>query len=150
MRFSSPSVNHTGGDVSQVPLASRCVTRTTAAIAASSAVFALLLAGCNDDNGSSAAPASATTSAAKSAGGETLDNVKAGTFVVSYRSAFPKLAEGADDAKIRDILVETCKDIKGGKGEDEVVQNVIKRTKGASEASKEEAQAIYQMAKMLC
>lgn len=79
-----------------------------------------------------------------------LDNVKAGTFVVSYRSAFPKLAEGKDDAKIGDILVQTCKDIKDGKSEDEVVQNVIKRTKGASEASKEEAQAIYQMAKMLC
>ncbi|WP_062990335.1 hypothetical protein [Nocardia anaemiae] len=127
------------------------MTRTTAAIAASSAVLALLLAGCGDDKDSSAAPASATTSAAKSAGGETLDNVKAGTFVVSYRSAFPKLAEGKDDTKIRDILVETCKDIKDGKGEDEVVQNVIKRTKGATtEASKEEAQAIYQMAKMLC
>ncbi|WP_433756175.1 hypothetical protein [Nocardia sp. CA-135398] len=126
------------------------MTRTTAAIAASSAVLALLLAGCGDDKDSSATPASATTSAAKSAGGETLDNVKAGTFVVSYRSAFPKLAEGKDDVKIRDILVDTCKDIKDGKGEDEVVQNVIKRTKGASQASKEEAQAIYQMAKMLC
>ncbi|MEV4236381.1 MULTISPECIES: hypothetical protein [unclassified Nocardia] len=126
------------------------MTRTTAAIAASCTVLALLLAGCGDDKDSSAAPASATTSAAKAAGGEMLDNVKAGTFVVSYRSAFPKLAEGKDDAKIGDILVQTCKDIKDGKSEDEVVQNVIKRTKGASEASKEEAQAIYQMAKMLC
>lgn len=79
-----------------------------------------------------------------------MDSVKAGTFVVSYRSAFPKLADGKDDAKIRDVLVETCKDIKGGKSEDEIVQNVIKRTKGSAEASKEEAQAIYQMAKMLC
>ncbi|WP_433714655.1 hypothetical protein ACQP2U_11475 [Nocardia sp. CA-084685] len=127
------------------------MTRTTAAIAACFTVSALLLAGCGDNNDSSAAPASATTSAAKAAGGETLDNVKAGTFVVSYRSAFPKLAEGKDDAKIRDILVETCKDIKDGKSEDEVVPNVVKRTKGAAaEASKEEAQAIYQMAKMLC
>ncbi|WP_330253647.1 hypothetical protein OG874_03310 [Nocardia sp. NBC_00565] len=129
------------------------MTRTTTAIAASSAVLALLLAGCGDDKSAPAASSSAaaTTSAAKAAGGETLDNVKAGTFVVSYRSAFPKLAEGKDDTKIRDILVDTCKDIKDGKGEDEVVQNVIKRTKtGATEASKEEAQAIYQMAKMLC
>jgi len=129
------------------------VTRTTAAIAASSAVFALLLAGCSDDKASSTATSSsgaATTSAAKAAGGETLDNVKAGTFVVSYRSAFPKLADGKDDTKISNILVDTCKDIKDGKGEDEIVQNVIKRTKGTTEASKEEAQAIYQMAKMLC
>ncbi|MFX0579141.1 hypothetical protein [Nocardia nepalensis] len=126
------------------------MTRTTAAIAASSAVLALLLAGCNDDKAASPATGAATTSAAKAAGSETLDSVKAGTFVVSYRSAFPKLAEGKDDAKISGILVDTCKDIKGGKSEDEVVQNVIKRTKGSTEASKEEAQAIYQMAKMLC
>ncbi|MEV6139293.1 hypothetical protein AB0L63_25220 [Nocardia sp. NPDC051990] len=126
------------------------MTRTTAAIAASFTVFALFLAGCGDDKASSAAPAAATTSAPGTAGSETLDNVKAGTFVVSYRSAFPKLAEGKDDAKIRDILVETCKDIKDGKSEDEVVQGVIKRTKGTTEASKEEARAIYQMAKMLC
>ncbi|MEV4127918.1 hypothetical protein [Nocardia sp. NPDC049707] len=126
------------------------MTRTTAAIAASFTVFALFLAGCGDDKNSSAAPAAATTSAAETAGSETLDNVKAGTFVVSYRSAFPKLAEGKDDTKIRDILVATCKDIKDGKSEDEVVQAVIKRTKGTIEASKEEAQAIYQMAKMLC
>ncbi|MEU0505116.1 hypothetical protein [Nocardia sp. NPDC005998] len=127
------------------------MTRTTAAIAASSAVFALLIAGCSDDKSSStAASGAATTSAASAAGSETMDSVKAGTFVVSYRSAFPKLADGKDDAKIRDVLVETCKDIKGGKSEDEIVQNVIKRTKGSAEASKEEAQAIYQMAKMLC
>ncbi|MGW4770744.1 hypothetical protein ACWEO2_22220 [Nocardia sp. NPDC004278] len=129
------------------------MTRTTAAIAASSAVFALLIAGCSDDKSSSTAASAsgaATTSAANAAGSETLDSVKAGTFVVSYRSAFPKLADGKDDAKIRDVLVETCKDIKGGKSEDEIVQNVIKRTKGSAEASKEEAQAIYQMAKMLC
>ncbi|MGY4100866.1 hypothetical protein ACW2Q0_15120 [Nocardia sp. R16R-3T] len=126
------------------------MTRTTAAIAASSTIFALLLAGCGDNKDSSAAPAAATTSAAKAAGADTVDSVKAGTFVVSYRSAFPKLAEGKDDATLRDILVETCKDIKGGKSEDEAVQNVIKRTKGTTEASKEEAQAIYQMAKMLC
>ncbi len=129
-------------------LPSRIVIRTTAAIAASFTVFALLLAGCGDDKGSSAAPAAATTSAAKA--GETMDNVKAGTFVVSYRSAFPKLAEGKDDTALRDILVETCKNIKADKSADEVVQNVIKRTKGTAEASKEEAQAIYQMAKMLC
>jgi hypothetical protein len=131
------------------------VTRTTAAIAASSTVFALLLAGCNDDKTTTASPsasgAATTSAAAKPAGAEGLDNVKASTFVVSFRSAFPKLAEGKDDIKTRDILVDTCKDIKDGKAEDDVVQNVIKRTQtGSVEASKEEAQAIYQMAKMLC
>jgi PBP1b-binding outer membrane lipoprotein LpoB len=137
-----------------VPLISRSVQRTSAAIAASVTLFTLLLAGCNNDKASSAAPsstASAGTSSASSADSPALDNVKAGTFVVSYRNAFPKLAEGKDDAGIRDILVETCKDIKDGKAEDPVVQNVITRTKtGSVQATKEEAQAIYQMAKMLC
>jgi PBP1b-binding outer membrane lipoprotein LpoB len=128
--------------------------RTSAAIAASVTLFTLLLAGCSDNNASSAAPsstASAGTSSASSADSPVLDNVKTSAFVVSYRNAFPKLAEGKDDAKIRDIVVQTCKDIKDGKAEDAVVQNVITRTKtGSVQASKEEAQALYQMAKMLC
>ncbi|MFD0362617.1 hypothetical protein ACFQZZ_14310 [Nocardia sp. GCM10030253] len=129
--------------------------RTSAAIAASATLFTLLLAGCNDDKASSAAPsttAGAGTSSVSAAGdAHAPDNIKAGTFVVSFRSAFPKLADGKDDNKIRDILVETCKDVKDGKAEDAVVQNIIKRTKtGSVEASKDEAQAIYQMAKLLC
>ncbi|MEV6430141.1 hypothetical protein [Nocardia sp. NPDC051463] len=128
--------------------------RTSAAIAASATLLTLLLAGCNDDTAGSAA--SSTTAGAGSsvsaAGGDApIDNFRAGTFVVSFRTAFPKLADGKDDNKIRDVLVETCKDVKDGKSEDPVVQNIIKHTKtGSVEASKDEAQAIYQMAKLLC
>ncbi|MFE7801760.1 hypothetical protein [Nocardia sp. NPDC057440] len=130
--------------------------RTSAAIAASATLFTLLLAGCNDDTAGSATPstpASPGSSSVSAAGGDApaLDNFKAGTFVVSFRTAFPKLADGKDDNKIRDVLVETCKDVKNGKSEDAVVQNIIKHTKtGSVEASKDEAQAIYQMAKLLC
>ncbi|WP_228002543.1 hypothetical protein [Nocardia australiensis] len=125
--------------------------RTSAAIAASATLFTLLLAGCNDDAASSAAGSTSASAATSSAAIPGLDDIKTGTFVVSFRSAFPKLADGKDDTKIRDILVDTCKDIKGGKSEDDVVQNIIKRTQsGSVEASKEEAQAIYQMTKLLC
>ncbi|MGK8524460.1 hypothetical protein ACRS6B_24205 [Nocardia asteroides] len=123
------------------------MTRTTAAIAASATLFALLLTGCGDDK-TSTATSSPTTTAAQAAA--QVDNVKAGAFVVSFRGAFPKLAEGKDDAKIATILSETCADIKAGEAEDEVVGNITKRAGGATQPSSEEAKAIYQMAKLMC
>jgi hypothetical protein len=122
------------------------VTRTTAAIAASATLLVLLLTGCGDDKTSSAT--SSTTTAAQAAA--QVDNVKAGAFVVSFRGAFPKLADGKDDAKIATILSETCADLGAGKSEDDVVGNIIKRAGGATQPSSEEAKAIYQMAKLMC
>ncbi|WP_327114277.1 hypothetical protein OHB12_33990 [Nocardia sp. NBC_01730] len=125
--------------------------RTTAALAASATLFALLLAGCGNDEASSGSPS--TTSGAPSAqGGEAqaFNGVQAGVFVVNFRGAFPKLAEGKDDAKIASILSEGCKDIKAGKSEDEVVENITKRAGGSTEPSSEEAEAIYHMAKLMC
>ncbi|MGW4327318.1 hypothetical protein ACWEKR_15635 [Nocardia sp. NPDC004573] len=123
------------------------MTRTTAAIAASATLFALLLTGCGEDK-TSDATSSATTTAAQAA--TQIDSVKAGAFLVSFRGAFPKLAEGKDDAKIASILTETCGDIKAGKSEDDVVANITKRAGGATQPSAEEAEAIYQMAKLMC
>ncbi|MGV9543761.1 hypothetical protein ACWEPH_01220 [Nocardia beijingensis] len=120
--------------------------RTTAALAAGATLFALLLTGCGDDKTSDATPP--TTTAAQAAAH--VDSVKAGAFLVSFRGAFPKLAEGKDDAKIASILTETCGDIKAGKSEDDVVKNIVKRAGGATQPSTEEAKAIYQMAKLMC
>ncbi|MGQ4599555.1 hypothetical protein [Nocardia sp. R6R-6] len=117
--------------------------RTTAALAASVTLLALLLTGCGDDK-SSSATSSTTTAAAP------VDTVKAGAFVVSFRGAFPKLAEGKDDAKIASILSETCADTKAGKSEDDVVKSITKRAGGNVQPTAEEAKAIYQMAKLLC
>ncbi|MEV0250698.1 hypothetical protein AB0H76_29165 [Nocardia sp. NPDC050712] len=123
--------------------------RTTAAIAASSTVFAaLLLAGCGGED--TATPATSSTAASASAA-SIIDSARAGTFVVSYKSAFPKLATGRSDAQIAEILTETCKDVKAAKSEDAIVANIIKLAKnGSAEASKEEAQSVYQMAKIMC
>ncbi|MEV0294858.1 hypothetical protein [Nocardia sp. NPDC050710] len=129
------------------------MTRTSAAIAASATVFALLLAGCNDDSSSSSATSAGTSAAAKPAGdvAQIIDSAKAGTFVVSFKSAFPKLAQGKSDTQISAILNETCQDLKAGKAEDAVVTSITARAKnGSTEATKEEAQAIYQMAKLMC
>ncbi|MFF3224569.1 hypothetical protein ACFYV7_17375 [Nocardia suismassiliense] len=123
--------------------------RTTAALAASATLCALLLTGCGDDKASSDTPAA--TSAAQSSGdAQVVDNVKAGAFVVSFRGAFPKLADGKDDTKIANILSDTCKEIKAGKPEDEVVKSITKRASGKVEATTEEAKAIHQMARMMC
>ncbi|QIS10818.1 hypothetical protein [Nocardia arthritidis] len=125
--------------------------RTTAAIAACATAFALLLTGCGSDKASSSAPASAAATSAKPAAPAGLDNVKAGAFVVAFKNAFPKLADGKDDTKIAGVLSDTCTDIKAGKPEDAVVKGVGTRVKSASaDATTEESQAIYQMAKLMC
>ncbi|MEV6323892.1 hypothetical protein AB0M45_22255 [Nocardia sp. NPDC051787] len=123
--------------------------RTTAAIAASATLFSLLLTGCGDDKPSSAA--SSTTAAASQGATAPVDTVKTGAFVVSFRGAFPKLAEGKDDAKIASILSETCADIKAGKSENDVVADITKRAGGGNtQPTAEEAKAIYQMANLMC
>ncbi|MFD6160476.1 hypothetical protein ACFWF7_27410 [Nocardia sp. NPDC060256] len=124
--------------------------RTTAALAASATLFALLLTGCGDDKASSSTPSSSAPAAQSNGDAQVVDNVKAGAFVVSFRGAFPKLADGKDDTKIAGILSDTCKEIKASKSEDDVVKSITKRASGKTEATPEEAKAIYQMAKMMC
>ncbi|MDO3648703.1 hypothetical protein [Nocardia mangyaensis] len=122
------------------------MSRTTAAIAASTTVFALLLSGCGDD--SSSTTDSSSTAAAPSA---EVDAGKAGMFVVSYRNAFPKLAEGRDDKAVADVLTQTCGDIAAGKSEPDTVAGIVSSTEnGSATATNEEAQAIYQMSKLMC
>ncbi|MCP2298492.1 hypothetical protein SAMN04244553_3741 [Nocardia amikacinitolerans] len=135
-----------------MPLASGTVRRTSAAIAVSTTLFALLIAGCSSDDKDTATASSTSTSPATQPSGAAVpDSAKAGMFVVSYRSAFPKLAEGRSDAQIAEIFTATCKDIKDGKAEDAIVQSTVDRSKsGQTAASKEEAQAIFTTAKYLC
>ncbi len=140
-------VNHRGSGVFPGPLASRCVSRTTAAIAASATVFALLLAGCSDDSSSAGAPTASTTAAPTFQ----VEASKAGMFVVSYRNAFPKLAQGRDDAAIAAVLNHSCSEIKAGKSEADTVATIIKAAKnGDTAATTEEATAVYQMSKLMC
>ena len=132
-----------------MPLASRSVTRTTAAIAASTTVFAaLLLAGCGGED-KAAAPAATTSASAAAAA--VVDSSKAGIFVVNLKNAYPKLVAGRTDAQIAGILTETCTNIKSGKSQDDAVAAIIKLSKnGTVEATKDEALAVYQMAKFMC
>nr|WP_232542166.1 hypothetical protein [Nocardia bovistercoris] len=111
----------------------------------------MLLAGCGDDSSTSSSPASSSTAKAAGNAAQVVDSTKAGTFVVSFKAAFPKLAQGRTDAQISDILSQTCTDRKAGKAEDAAVTALVGRLKnGSTEATKEEAQAIYAMAQMMC
>ncbi|MFE9788029.1 hypothetical protein ACFYO7_21875 [Nocardia salmonicida] len=124
------------------------MSRTTAAIAASATVFALLLAGCSDDSSSSAGSPTASTTAAPTF---QVEASKAGMFVVSYRNAFPKLAQGRDDATVAAVLNHSCSEIKAGKSEADTVATIIKAAKnGDTAATTEEATAVYQMSKLMC
>ncbi|MBC7304472.1 MAG: hypothetical protein H5T78_26440 [Nocardia sp.] len=120
------------------------MSRTTAAIAASVTVFALLLAGCSDDSSSSAAATTAVST-------YQVDASKAGMFVVSYRNAFPKLAEGRDDAAVAAVLNRSCSDIEAGKSEADTVATIIEAaSNGDTAPTNEEAIAVYQMSKLMC
>ncbi|MFC4372619.1 hypothetical protein ACFO5K_00790 [Nocardia halotolerans] len=118
--------------------------RTTAAIAAGTTVFVLFLSGCGEDTSVAADPTS-TTPAVQ------VDPGKAAMFVVSYRNAFPKLAQDRDDAAVRGVLDHTCSDVAAGVSEADTVAGVVRRTEnGATTATQEEAQAIYEMAELMC
>ncbi|WP_280194978.1 hypothetical protein [Nocardia farcinica] len=127
------------------------MTRTSAALAVSTTLFALLIAGCGDNAGDAGAPGTSSSPAASAPAGSVPDTAKAGMFVVSYRSAFPKLAEGRSDAQIAELFTGTCSDITGGKSEDAVVDGIVERTgSGGTAATTEEARAIYTTAKYMC
>ncbi|GAA5058159.1 hypothetical protein GCM10023318_37160 [Nocardia callitridis] len=117
------------------------MTRTSTAVLAIAACGALLSA-CGGDDSDSAAP-----SPSAGAVDQAVDNAKAGTFVASFRGAFPKLAEGKDDSAVAAIFTDTCADITAGKSEDDIVASTEQRASGASH---EQAQAVYQTVKMLC
>ncbi|MEV3961285.1 hypothetical protein AB0M34_10355 [Nocardia sp. NPDC050193] len=100
--------------------------------------------------GADSAPASATTSAATPDTAH-IDQVKAGSFVIGFRGAFPGLAEGRDDAALTGIFTETCAEIRAGEPEDEVVAAMSDRLAvGATEATDAETQAVYQMVAVMC
>ncbi|WP_433492108.1 hypothetical protein [Nocardia grenadensis] len=104
-----------------------------------------------ESTGADPAPAAAATTAAATPESAQIDRVKAGSFVIGFRGAFPGLAEGRDDAAITGIFTETCAEIRAGEPEEEVVAAVSDRlAAGATEATNAETRAVYQMVAVMC
>ncbi|SDE58464.1 hypothetical protein [Rhodococcus tukisamuensis] len=97
----------------------------------------------------SSAGAAASTLASQARGA--VDTAKVSTFTVAFKTRYPSLAEGRDDAVIGDILNQTCADINANKPESEVVTSLEARAGNeGTAATPEQAQEIYNMAKPLC
>lgn len=80
-----------------------------------------------------------------------MDNVKSGTFTTAFKTGFPGLAEGRDDAAIEDIYAQTCAAIHDNVDEATVVSEIqVRAGNKGTEATPEQAQQIYNLAKPLC
>ncbi|MEV0105235.1 hypothetical protein AB0H42_02705 [Nocardia sp. NPDC050799] len=115
-------------------------------------LFAVLPAvtACGNDGAESTPTASPATTAATPDTAQ-IDQVKAGSFAISFRGAFPGLAEGRDDTAITAIFTETCAEIRSGEPQDEVVSALSGRlAAGGTEATDAETQAVYQMVAVMC
>ncbi|WP_328392048.1 hypothetical protein [Nocardia sp. NBC_00416] len=118
----------------------------------SAALIAVLpgVTACQSDTGTPETAAT-TTSAATNPDAAQLDQVKAGSFVIGFRGAFPGLAEGRDDPAITAIFTETCADIRAGTPEDEVTTALTDRlTVGDTEPTPPETAAVQQMVTVMC
>ncbi|MGI5220479.1 hypothetical protein [Nocardia sp. CA-290969] len=120
--------------------------RPIALLPAALVVLALAATACQSE---SAAPetTAAATSAAATPDTAKIDQVKAGSFVIGFRGAFPALAAGRDDAAITTLFTETCTDIRSGEPQDAATTAITERLDGATP---QEAQAVYQMVAAMC
>ncbi|MGW5385939.1 hypothetical protein [Nocardia sp. NPDC003963] len=108
------------------------------------------VAACRSDSAESSSPAPATTTSTNPDTAQ-IDQVKAGSFVIGFRSAFPDLAAGRDDAALTATFTETCAAVRAGDPEDEVLTELTGRlATGGTEATEPEAQAVYQMVAVMC
>ncbi|MFI1461450.1 hypothetical protein [Nocardia carnea] len=122
--------------------------RPSALLPAALVAFAVAATACQSD---SAEPDTAATSSVANPDTAKIDQVKAGSFVIGFRGAFPGLAEGHDDAAITAIFTETCADIRSGTPEDEATAALTGRLDtGGTAPAPQETEAVYQMVAAMC
>lgn len=122
--------------------------RPSALLPAAFVVLAVAATACQSD---SAEPDTVATSSVVNPDTAKIDQVKAGSFVIGFRGAFPGLAEGRDDAAITAIFTETCADIRSGTPENEATAALAGRLDtGGTAAAPQETEAVYQMVAAMC
>lgn len=104
------------------------------------------VAACGDEPGT--AETTVTASIAADPDTAKIDQVKAGSFVIGFRSAFPGLSEGRDDAAITALFTETCADIRGGKPEGEVLDAL--RARIGNQVTVQETRTVHEMIAVMC
>ncbi|NKY57360.1 hypothetical protein [Nocardia flavorosea] len=122
--------------------------RPSALLPAVLVAFAVAATACQSDG---AEPDTAATSSVANPDTAKIDQVKAGSFVIGFRGAFPGLAEGRDDAAITTIFTDTCADIRSGTPEDEATAALTGRLDaGGTAPAPQETEAVYQMVAAMC
>lgn len=122
--------------------------RPSVLLPAALVVLAIAATACQSD---SAEPETAATSSVANPDTAKIDQVKAGSFVIGFRGAFPGLAEGRDDPAITAIFTETCADIRSGTPEDEATAALAERLDtGGTTPAPQETDAVYQMVAAMC
>lgn len=122
--------------------------RPSVLLPAALVVLAVAATACQSD---SAEPETATTSSVTNPDIAKVDQVKAGSFVIGFRGAFPGLTEGRDDAAITAIFTETCADIRSGASEDETTTALTERLDtGSTAPTPQETAAVHQMVAAMC
>ncbi|WP_459545081.1 hypothetical protein [Nocardia sp. X0981] len=108
--------------------------------------LAPVVAACGSESG--AAETTLTASVAVDPDTAKIDQVKAGSFVIGFRSAFPGLSESRDDAAITALFTETCADIRGGKPEGEVLDAL--RARIGNQVTVQETRTVHEMIAVMC
>lgn len=123
------------------------------------ALCSIVLAGCSTEDRSDAnetldGVAGSASSVASSVGeqaGNLLDEAKVEVFVAAFRARFGELADSRDDTAIKNLLTSTCTEIASGSDESSVVADLeIEAASGQVRPSTEQAQQIYDQAKLAC
>lgn len=121
--------------------------------------LALVVAGCSSEDQSDANQtldnaAGSASSVAASLGeqaGNLFDDAKVEAFVVAFRAQFGALADSRDDNAIKALLNSTCAEIASGTDESTVVSELeVEAASGDVRPSTEQAQRIYDQAKLAC
>lgn len=123
------------------------------------AVSSAILTGCSSQDRSEADDtlsdvAGSASSVASSVGeraGSLFDDAKVQGFVVAFRTQFGALADSRDDTAIENLLTSTCTEIASGTDESSIVSQLeIEAASGDAKPSTEQAQRIFDQAKLAC
>jgi hypothetical protein len=123
----------------------------TAVVAAVAALFLLTACGSDDETSAPESTTRPAGSVASSVVQRAVDAAKLGTFVATFRTGYPNLADGRDDASIEAIVTETCPLIDDGASDEEINSRVAELSaNGAVTPTDQQVDRITQLVRAAC